>query len=556
MRKNYITWMCLVGCTLGALSCRKIIESWPLERETREFVFDSQDSLGVYAGAFLSNIYSRLPNGYARFGTRPGFEMLAAITDDAVPSDFNCDLHTVALGGITPTYNPDDNWAAMYAGIRQASIFINNIDVVPLQYKPDRHHWKAEARFLRAFFYFQLVMRYGGVPLMGDSVRGIADNVQIPRSSYTDCINYIVSECDAIRDSLRPDPVDAANWGRAGRGAAMALKARALLYAASPLNNPNNEAAPWKRAADAAKEIIDMQLFGLENDFISLFLTRPNREIIFSRNNGAEGREIENSNTPIGYEGEVVAAFGRTSPTQELVDAFGMNNGLPITEPASGYDPENPYLNRDPRFYATIFYNGALWLGRLVEVFEGGQDKPNSTLIQTATGYYCRKFMAKSEGPRSSSAHVSDFIYFRYAEILLNYAEALNEYSGPSTEVYRQLKALRQRAGIAPGTDEMYGLKPDMQQDEMRELIRNERRVELAFEEHRFWDIRRWKIAEDVYNQSLHGVKITVYPGTGELTYQEIAVIQPFFSEPGMYRYPIPYREIVKGDSLVQNDGW
>lgn len=556
MKRNYITWILLAGCTLIIFSCKRTIESWPLERETREFVFDNQDSLGVYAGAFLSNIYSQLPNGYARFGTRPGFEMLAAITDDAVASDVKSDLYTVAVGGITPTYNPDDNWVAMYAAIRQASLFINNIDVVPLQYQPDRHYWKAEARFLRAFFYFQLIQRYGGVPLMGDSVRGVSDNVQIPRSSYAECVNYIISECDAIKDSLRLDPVDETNWGRAGRGAAMALKSRVLLYAASPLNNPDNDLSLWKKAADAAEDVMNLKTFALESDFISLFLTRPNSEVIFSRNNGPGDGEIEVSNIPVGYEGEVTAAFGRSSPTQELVDAFAMNNGLPITDPASGYDPENPYLNRDSRFYATIFYNGAQWLGRPVETFEGGLDKPNSTLIQTATGYYCRKFMAKSEGPRSSTNHVSDFIYFRYAEILLNYAEALNEYSGPSAEIYQQLIALRQRAGIQPGPDNLYGLKPGMNQEEMRDVIRNERRVELAFEEHRFWDIRRWKIAEKVYNGSLHGVKITVYQGTGRLTYQRISILQPAFSAPKMYRYPIPYGEVVKGERIVQNEGW
>ncbi len=553
MKRNYIIWVVLAGFTISILSCKKTMESWPLQNQTEEFVFDSQDSLGVYAENFLRTIYSRLPDAIYRPKTD---EMFASITDDAITSDPNGVMNNVAIGGITPTFNPDDNWAAMYAGIRQATIFINNIGVVPLQYRPDRHYWKAEARFLRAFFYFQLIERYGGVPLMGDSVRGVKDNVQIPRSSFADCANYIVNECDAIKDSLRPDPVDPVNWGRAGQGAAMALKARVLLYAASPLNNPDKDLSIWKKAADAAKEVIDLNVFHLYSKYDSIFLTRPNSEIIFSRNNGKPTIHIEDRNNPIGYSQQVLAAFGKTSPTQELVDAFGMKNGLPITDPASGYDPEHPYSNRDLRFYKTILYNGVQWMQRPVETFEGGQDKPNIAVRQTRTGYYCRKFMADLTNERGTPNHVHDFIFFRYAEILLNYAEAVNEYSGPSEEVYQQLIALRKRVEIEPGPDGMFGLESGMNKEEMRKVIHNERRVELSFEEQRFWDIRRWEIADSVYSEPLHGMKITVYPGTGELTYQVIPVLMPFFQAPKMYRYPIPYKEIVKEDSLVQNPGW
>lgn len=532
-----------------SFSCSRTLETKPLERHTRDFTFDSQDSVGTYAIRFLRNVYSSLPEG---FNDIDG-DMLATMTDDAIPSSQTNAAWRVVSGGYTPFFSPDDDWGAMYQAIRKATICYTNIGVVPFQDVPSRHYYKAEARFLRAFFYFQLVKRYGGVPLLGDSVRDINDNLEIPRSSFSECINYIVSECNASAPFLRPDPVTGSNIGHASQGAAMALKAKALLFAASPLNNPDNDPDLWKKAADAAKAVIDLQVFHLEPSFDDVFLTVPNSEIIFTRHIDP-GSSVEEANGPVGYAS--AGGNGRTSPTQELVDAFNMKNGLPITDPVSGYDPNNPYANRDPRFYSTILYNGAQWLGRPVEIFEGGRDKPGSSIIQTQTGYYLRKFMGHFENEPKYSDHPRDFIYMRYAGILLDYAEALNEYEGPVQEVYDQLIAIRKRAGIEAGIDGMYGLRPSMTKDEMRQAIHHERRIELAFEEQRFWDIRRWKIAGEVYTRPLHGMKISVYQATGELTYQAVPVVTPVFLAPKMYHYPIQYNIIIKNDNLVQNSGW
>lgn len=536
--------MALVFC-----SCRRTLETKPLERRTLDFVFDSKDSNGTYAIMYLANVYGFLPKGFNNVDGN----MLATLTDDALPSNQTSTAWRVVTNGYTQFFNPDDNWIKMYQAIRNATICYNNIGVVPFQDVASRQYFKAEARILRAFFYFELVKRYGGVPLLGDSVRNVNDDLEIPRSSFDDCIQYIVSECDASAPLLRTDPVTGGNTGHISQGGALALKAKALLFAASPLNNAQDDPARWKLAADAAKAVMDLHVFQLEPVFSDIFLKVPNNEMILYKHID-QGTSIESSNGPVGY--PTAGGSGLTSPTQELVDAFGMKNGLPVSDAASGYDPNNPYEDRDPRFYKTILYNGAKWLGKKIETFEGGKDKPGTSNTQTLTGYYMRKFMGNFEDEPKYSNHSRDFIYIRYAGLLLDYAEALNEYSGPVQDVYDQLTAIRKRAGIDPGADNLYGLKPGMTKEEMRLAIRLERRVELAFEEQRFYDIRRWKIAENVYTQPLHGMKISVYEATGELTYNKVPIVTPAFSAPKMYRYPIQYNTLIKNDNLEQNPGW
>ncbi len=231
-----------------------------------------------------------------------------------------------------------------------------------------------------------------------------------------------------------------------------------------------------------------------------------------------------------------------------------MASGVSISEPGSGYDLNNPYAGRDPRLQMSILYNGAPWLNTTLETFEGGQSKPGGSDQQTKTSYYMRKFMGNFETASQYSNVSHDWISFRYAEVLLNFAEAQNEYAGPSDEVYQSIKDIRNRAGISPGADLMYGLVPNMTKDQMRSVIRNERRIELAFEEHRFWDIKRWKIAGQVMTNSLHGMSII--KSGGIFNYNLIEVLKPKFVSPKMYLHPIPYDEVVKNDNMVQNPGW
>ena len=235
-----------------------------------------------------------------------------------------------------------------------------------------------------------------------------------------------------------------------------------------------------------------------------------------------------------------------------------MTNGLAITDAASGYNPADPYTGRDARFGATVFYNNgtnaaANWLGRTVETFEGGRDKPNNSSIQTKTGYYLRKFMGINTTATSYATQTHNFIHFRYAEILLNYAEALNEV-GRVEDAVAQVKLIRARAGITAGANTRYGIAAGITQAQMRDLIRNERRVELAFEEHRFWDVRRWKTAPQELNGPVFGMKITKN-ANGTFTYEKVQVGTLVFNEK-LYLMPIPYDEITKNTNLEQNPGW
>lgn len=553
MKKASLLFVCLTGL-LALAACKKNYEDEPLERITEDYIWDVQDSAGIYARNFLQNTYtylptgpSGLPAGYAGFN-RIDNSVLDAASDDAIPSLTGSDISRFTNGSISSVSNPDDAWAKNYKGIRKANELLANIDKVPMRDTQLKEWWKAEARFLRAMFYYEMVKRYAGVPLIGDKVFSLEDDLQLPRNTFTECVDYIVSECDNIRDKVRPDPIDDGNLGRATRGAVLALKAKVLLLAASPLHNATSDPALWKKAADASKELVNLNAFSLETSFATVFTARKNKEVILAYQRG-QTNDVETNNAPVGYTTPV--SRGYTSPTQELVDAFGMKNGLPITDPASGYLASDPYkaATRDPRFYLTVFTNGTQWLRRPVQTYEGGLDKPGGSAVQTKTGYYMRKFMADMSNQTSYPTQAHNFIIFRYAEVLLNLAEALNEYQGPTAEVYKAVEDIRKRAGLVPFT-----LKTGLTKDQMREAIRLERRVEMAFEEQRFWDLRRWKIAETVLNKPLNGMKI-IRNANGSFTYQEIQVSTPVFT-PKMYLYPIPYSEIVKNSKLKQNDGW
>lgn len=523
------------------------LEKKPLNLWQEDYVFDTTDSLGDFAKGYLTEIYTNLPKGYNRIANN----ILDAASDDAISSQNASTIERFTNGQISSFNNPDDAWYNNYQGIRRANKFLTNIDKVPFKatMQQEKGYWIAEAKFLRAYFYFELFKRYGGVPLLGDNVLGLNSNLNIQRNTSKETTDYILSQLEEVIAAGRPDPITDGNLGRATRGAAMALKSRLLLYLASPLYNANASATgdeSWNKAANAAKALMNLNAFSLHSSFSTLFTTRKNAEVILAYQR-ANTSDLETSNTPIGYAGPV-SANGYTSPTQELVDAFEMKDGKSYTV-STLFSGSAPYLNRDPRFYLTIFHNDFKWLNRNIETFEGGRDKPGGIVTQTKTGYYMRKFMADFTSASVFSNQTHNFPLFRYAEILLNFAEARNEFSGPDSDVYKAIEDIRKRAGLSPFT-----LPLGLTQAQMREVIRHERRVEMAFEEQRFWDIRRWKIAESVLNGSLHGMKITKTGTT--YTYDRIPATNVSFEAPKMYSYPIPYDELTKNNKLTQNQGW
>jgi starch-binding outer membrane protein, SusD/RagB family len=390
--------------------------------------------------------------------------------------------------------------------------------------------------------------------LMGDRVAQLGEDFSDPalftRASLQEGINYVVQQLNEAAQVLPRD--NSKNWekGRATKGAALALKSRLLLYAASPLYN----AGTWQAAADAAKAVMDLNKYSLNPDYANLFIAEEgnSNEIIFARfyNLNSRHTALEIANGPNGYD-----AWGGNTPLQNLVDAYEMNTGKPIEAPDSGYDPQNPYANRDPRFYATILYNGAQYRGRSVETFTaGGKDSKDgpSSWNTSQTGYYLRKFMDDTNPIQNpwNVAGRQPWIYFRYAEILLNYAEAQNEAVGPDATVYEAINAIRSRPGI-----NMPALPAGLSQAEMRERIRRERQVELAFEEHRFYDVRRWKIAEVTENAPAYGMAITKTGDT--FTYTRKVALEGRRFEKQHYWLPIPRAEIqASGNKLQQNQDY
>lgn len=566
-----IIWICFLYLFATAIlpSCKKA-EVEPQDLNNYSLVFDPQDLNATLAQQFLNNVYNFLPTGFNRISG----DFLDAASGDAVSTLSNTPISYYNNGLVSTTNNPDAYFSNSYAGIRQANIFLANIDKVPVpSTNPTRTiTWKAEARFIRAFLYFELLKRYGGVPLIGDQIFTLNDNLQLPRNTYAECVNYIVSECDAIKGQLNLEPLAATNLGRIPRGAAIALKCRIYLYAASPLFNgggisgdpnpaltgyPSADPTRWQNVINAAEELIALNTYSLvqsgRTGYINIFNAKQNSEVILAKQ-AANDFNLETAEAPVGYNVNNSQSQGRTSPTQDFVNAFTMLNGLPITDPSSGYNAAAPYTNRDPRFDATIFYNGSTWLNRQVQTFEGGLDKPNTpSTNQTRTGYYLRKFLSDFSTASSYSSASHNFVYFRYGEIIMNYAEALNEV-GRTEDAVQQIILIRKRAGIQAGTTNRYGIAAGISQASMRTLIQNERRIELSFEEHRFWDLRRWRIANTELNKTLSGMQITKTTG-GTFTYQVVPLINIVFQDK-LYHMPIPYNETVTDANLTQNYGW
>ncbi|MBN2765894.1 MAG: RagB/SusD family nutrient uptake outer membrane protein [Paludibacteraceae bacterium] len=589
--KQNIWFASFVGAGLLLMaSCTDSYENFPVDQFTEEYVFSKTDSMGVQALNLLNSTYSFLDNGHNGIGG----DYLDAASDDAISINQNDpDVYKLAIGRFTANNRVSSHmgWGKYYEGIRKANIIINNVDVVPFkntftnfngEQKKLNHTVKAEARFLRTYFYFELLKRYGAVPLLMDSVYKLGDDMELPRNTFEECINYMVDELDSIKYDLRSVSMpDAAVYGHAATvEAAMALKSRILLYAASPLFNENPvstddpaqkalvgyesyNAERWKAAADAAKEF--MNTFGpagrktvdlAKNQmgiFLSFYSPSVNPEMIFFRQ-GGQSKEVETKNGPLGFSGNSIGN-GRTNPTQNLVDAFPMKDGKPVGESTLyPFNPQKPYDNRDPRLSLAVLYNGANWLGRVLETYRGGANNPTNSAEYTRTSYYMRKFMGNFSGATEYSNGYHLWVIFRYAEILLNYAEAQNEYlDAPSQEVYDALILLRKRVAIAAGSDKLYGLKANMTKEEMRKAIQNERRIEMAFEEQRYWDIRRWRIAEDVFRNPLKGMSIV--KNLTSVVYTEVDVLTVNFEE-RRYLYPLPYSEVIKNSRMIQNPGW
>ncbi|WP_195476563.1 RagB/SusD family nutrient uptake outer membrane protein [Bacteroides finegoldii] len=552
MRLNKILLMACMGCSLVSCDYLDFDES---VGKTKEEAYSSFNNLRQ----LVANVYSYLPQDFGAIGNA----LREAATDNAMYVWNTSAVYKIYDNKWAPTNTVDDVWGNMYSAIRAANSFIENYDEDLLErlslndnYKEEVEKFRMypyEVRALRAFYYFELAKRYGDVPLVTRTL-DLDEVNKLTRTPFQEVMDFIAEECSQVALKL---PVDHADFysetGRATKGMALALKSRALLYAASKLHNPTGDKELWKTAATAAHDLISKGWYSLPNiDNDPIYSKEGANEIfkssqlIFERRNG-DSDSFERNNLPIGYEG---GKSGNT-PTQNLADAYEMADGTP-------FDWNNPdhvkyqykkgnSLTRDPRFYKTIVYNGATLMDEVVEIYEGGKNGlPQEGATQT--GYYLRKYInenvsLKPENPKKKAHH---YILFRYAEILLNYAEAMTEWVGedalPEGFTLTAREALNQVRAAAnmPKVEDMG--------DAFMTRLRNERRIELAFEDHRFWDIRRWKIGAVV--KDVYGVQVSK---SGD--YVKIKVRERAWDDK-MYLYPISKGELNKNPGLGQNAGW
>ncbi len=533
--------------------CDDFLEKEPLDKIASNAVFESEG----YAEAFLMQIYNWLPIGYGDRGTdgREGggygwFYTFSSITDEGRNKSSWPDAADVLVPGlISPQRHPWNNWSRNYFGIRKTNEFLD--EIYDASFEEDFiNRTAAEVRYIRAYLYFDLTRRFGNVPLI-TALPETEDDILVGPTSQAEIYQFIDDELTAIADFL-PSMADlrgSSDYGRITKEAAWAFNGRALLFAEK-----------FARSAEFSKKVMDSGVFALHPDYGELFqLTGGGSdeiifEIMFKDPNKRHSFEADAS--PVSFGGG-----SQHNPTQELVDAYEMANGLAISDPMSGYDPQDPYTGRENRFYATINYHGASYRGDVMDMTrsmngEGefiptGKDAPFSSGLHTTTGYYLRKF-TNIDVPIAPKKTEISWKEFRYGEVLLNYAEAQNTAAGPDASVYAAMNEVRERAGLP-------GLTGGLSKTEMMDRIEQERFVELAWENHRYWDLIRWRKAVEVLNGNkftgMFANLVDEVNGTIEYERFELDKLEQVFLEKH-YLMPIPQSAIDKNNLLVQNEGY
>ncbi|MDR6784004.1 hypothetical protein ABIE26_002607 [Pedobacter africanus] len=545
MNNRYI-FIGITTITLLFGSCKNVLDIKPVDRVNDLVLWSNQDMVLNYT----ANFYAQMQSGFS--GPHLGSSiftgnLLSDLTDDA---EVNSTVYSAYWNGAYDASNSPLNglWnSTRWAYIRRASIFISKVDAVPGDASLN-NRMKAEIRFLRAYYYFDLMNWFGPLPIITEAQNELDESAFVAKATKDQFTDFLVNELTEAAAAL-PATYGTADWGRATKGAALAMKGRIQLYAGR-----------WADAAATEKAIIDLKAYALQNSYSAVFANnnKMNTEVILSvQANGDRAQRYHSFdlyNQPPAFGGR-----GGTLPTQNLVDEYEMQaTGLPITNALSGYNPQQPYVGRDPRFAATVLYDGATFRGRAMQLYNGGQDLTVSGSIIagwiTNTGYYLRKFTDESINFADANAASSqNWILFRYAEVLLNYAEAQNEAVGPDASVYDAVNQVRKRAG-------MPNLPTGLSQVDMRTAIRHERRIELAFEDARYWDVKRWKLAVNLFSTATNPIKkmeIVRDPVTGVKTYTVKNVTKTRVFQEKHYLFPFPNTELSKpGNKIEQNNGW
>lgn len=518
----------------------------------------------VLASRFADNSYNFNLDEYGRMSQ--GYKgTTGQFCDEAVASGASDSYPFVSIMTLGKFLDPSATdvagvYTRMYQGIRNVNVALSKMDVVPWTPLQSPELIKAQMLYLRGMFYFELIKRFGGVVLL-DKPSSLTDNIDLPRNTYEETLSFILKDLDEAEKLFTTTTLDlpsgrayapetdwdARNFGRATAGAVRALRLRLLMLDASPVRNPAGTASKWKAAADAAKVIINSNRYSLHATYSNLLNLSSSPEYILTKVRGPRAFSgfLNDFVVPPSSGG----TQGLLNPTQNHVDLYEMANGKSIKDPTSGYNPQDPYKGRDPRFYSNLIYNDLTWQGRKIQMYDGGTDYQPAAASTTRTRYYCRRLWPEIYRGGTTQTTLINFVYFRYAEVLLNYAEALNEADGPVADVYTNMNLIRKRAG-------MPDLPTGLTKDQMRARIRNERAIEFAFEEMRWWDLLRWKDGETIKAtvnamdvvKTANGFSYSVVPLP--------ALYQREFNE-RMFIYPIPRAEIDKSDGiLIQNPGW
>ena len=594
---HYTFLLILLACSLG--SCKKFLDQVPDDKQTIDDVFKKKASTEQY----LANIYA-----YIRWDNDPWKGL-----SDEVDITYNDDAtYSMNLGSWDRNRLDFNFWTHYYRGIRAASYFMDRVHECPEIDESLKVQYKAEAKVLRAFFYSKLMAQYGPViilPNLPVEPDATIEDFDFVRSPYDSCVDYVANEIDAAIPNLPVSQGSSQEYGRIKKGMALAMKSRMLLYAASPLFNGNTDYAgfknpngsnlisqtfdvnKWKRAADAAKAVMDMPDYSLYKELDAggnvkpyeslknVFLKDWNPEVIMAKVDGDALYNIDKYGTPY-----LIGGWSSHGPTQQAVDAYFMANGRSITDPASGYveagfnntatnnyaaGVSNMYVGREPRFYVAITFNLSKWINNssnntggtgaapiAVQMYKGGNSGQYNGRNWSRTGYITRKLINPNticlSGDQIKVA-ARTVIIFRLAEIYLSYAEALNESSPGNADIKKYINLIRERAGIPQyGTDP--GQVPEPAgQDGWRDAIRKERRVELAFEQFRYFDTRRWKIAEQTDGGPFYGMDANA---TTTADFSKRVVFETRVFQKKHYLWNIVQSELNKDKNLVENPGW
>ena len=534
-----------------ASACGDFLDTSIDRNSTEETIATNYSSIWGFGRAF----YTPLGYGFGMIDSN----IFATASDEAQQTSAQSNVIYFNKGMLNENINPlFTYYRNYYEGIRAANFFLDyvgdgkgeallaqnrNLVTDKVNYERDLQSlawFKAEAHIARAYYYAELAKMYGGVPIVESH---IDDGTMVSRSSYEEVVDYIVNEVDTYKDSL------AVNWdkfkdreGRFTLGVALAIKARTLLYAASPLHNPENDLTKWEAAAAAANELIqhDSLNYSLDPSYGSYFvgqspLTSP--ETIYAVRR-AQSNSMEKNNYPIATQGGKSGA----TPTHNLVAAYEYT-GTP--------DPSNPYANRDPRLAASVVTNGSTWNGRTIDQAPGGTDDM-ANANASKTGYYLKKFLTDNLNLQQGQVAQHNWVAYRYGEILLNYAEAMNEAYGPDAVPAGFTMSARQALQMV--RDRASNKLPKViaaDQASFREAVKHERRVELAFEDHRYWDLLRWKDAMDVLNKPVLGVAVTRNGEGWSYEVQEVAT-RTFYEK--NYYLPFLRSEIENSNNTLEQN--